>query len=102
MAPSFYIHRTVCKTILILTRNREKISNVNKFILLYAKKYIYCFRCNTRSFMLAIFKEKNIYFMYQMHMELAYANNNLDNFQNELRPYEDLLNDINTYFKISY
>ena len=35
--------------------------------------------------------------MYKIHMEIAYANNNLDNSQNEWRPNEDLLNDINTY-----
>ena len=29
-------------------------------------------------------------------MEIAYTNNNLDNFQNEWRPYEDPLNAINT------
>ena len=27
------------------------------------------------------------------HMEIAYAKNNFDKFQNEWRPYEDLLND---------
>ena len=27
-------------------------------------------------------------------MEIAYAKNNFDKFQNEWRPYEDLLNDI--------
>ena len=35
--------------------------------------------------------------MYKIHMEIAYANNNLDKFQNEWRPYEDLLKGINTY-----
>ena len=35
--------------------------------------------------------------MYKMHMEKAYANNNLDKFKNEWRPYVDQLNDINTY-----
>ena len=35
--------------------------------------------------------------MYKIHMEIAYANNNLDKFQNKWRQYEDLLNDINTY-----
>ena len=46
--------------------------------------------------MLGILK-KNIYFMYKINMEIAYANNNLDNFQKEWRPYQDLLNIINTY-----
>ena len=35
--------------------------------------------------------------MYKTHMEIAYPNNNFDTFQIEWRPYEDLLNDINTY-----
>ena len=35
--------------------------------------------------------------MYKIHMEIAIANNNLDEFQNEWRPNEDLLKDINTY-----
>ena len=30
-------------------------------------------------------------------MEIAYANTNFDKFQNEWRPNENLLNDINTY-----
>ena len=46
--------------------------------------------------MLEIFKKKS-YFMYKIHMEIAYANNNLDKFQNEWRPYKDLLKVINTY-----
>ena len=35
--------------------------------------------------------------MYKIHMEIAKSNTNLDKFQNEWRPYEDLLKDINTY-----
>ena len=35
--------------------------------------------------------------MYKIHMEIVYVNNNLDKCQNEWRPYEDLLKDINTY-----
>ena len=35
--------------------------------------------------------------MYNIHMKIAYANTNLDKFQNEWRPYEDLLKNIFTY-----
>ena len=31
--------------------------------------------------------------MYQIHMEIAYANYSLDKFQSERRPFEDLLKD---------
>ena len=43
--------------------------------------------------------QEKIYFMYKIHMEIAYANINLDKFQNEWKPYdyENLLKDINTY-----
>ena len=39
--------------------------------------------------------------MYKIHMEIAIANNNLDEFQNEWRPNEDLLKDINTYLLLT-
>ena len=35
--------------------------------------------------------------MYKIHMEITYAYNKFNNFKNEWNPYEDLLNDINTY-----
>ena len=53
----------------------------------------YCMQnitCTVQSLLLKIFKKK-LYFMYKIHMEKAYANNNLNKFQNEWRPYEDLL-----------
>ena len=94
---SFHIHIELSEKLFLFgLESGEKVSNVSKFILLYAKYYIYCSRCNNHSLMLEIFKKK-LYFMYKIHMEIAYANNNLDKFQNEWRPYEDLLKDINTY-----
>ena len=94
---SFHIHIELSEKLFLFgLESGEKVSNVSKFILLYAKYYIYCSRCNNHSLMLEIFKKK-LYFMYNIHMEIAYANNNSDKFQNEWRPYEDLLKDINTY-----
>ena len=93
----FHIHIELSEKLSLFgLESGEKVSNVSKYILLYAKYYIYCSRCNNHSLMLEIFKKK-LYFMYKIHMEIAYANNNLDKFQNEWRPYEDLLKGINTY-----
>ena len=96
MAAKFIYIELSEKLFLFELESGEKIPNVITFILLYAKYYIYCSRCNNHSLLLKIFKKK-LYFMYKIHMEKAYANNNLDKFQNEWRPYEDLLKDINTY-----
>ena len=94
---SFHIHIELSEKLFLFgLESGEKVSNVCKFILLYAKYYIYYSRCNSHSLMLEIFKKK-LYLMYKIHMEIAYANKNLDKFQNEWRPYEDLLKDINTY-----
>ena len=44
--------------------------------------------------MLAVYK-KRLYFMYKMHMEIAYANNVLEAFLKEWSPYQPLLEDVN-------
>ena len=80
---SFHIYIELSeKLVLFGLESGGKVSNFSKFILLYAKYYIYCSRCNNHSLMLEIFKKK-IYFMFKIHMEIAYANNNLDKFQKE-------------------
>ena len=59
---SFHIHIELSEKLFLFgleTRGGE-ISNVSKFILFYAKYYIYCSRCNNHSLMLEIFKKKYI------------------------------------------
>ena len=53
-----------------------------------------CLLCNNQQLMLAVYK-KRVYFMYKMHMELAYANNALEAFLKEWSPYQPLLEDVN-------
>lgn len=71
----------------------QKLSKMLKFILLYTKYYIYCSRCKKQSLLLGVFKRK-LLFMYKIHMDIAFSNNELENFHKEWRPYENLIQDI--------
>ena len=71
----------------------QKLTNTLHFFLLYAKYYIYCSRCNNQPLMLAVFKKK-LFFMYKMHMEIAFTNNSLETFLKQWSPYKSLLEDI--------
>ena len=68
---SFHIYIELSEKLFLFgLESGKKVSNVSKFILLYAKYYIYCSRYNNHSLMLEIFKKK-LYFMYKIHMEIA-------------------------------
>lgn len=71
------------------------ITNTLNFIILYAKYYIYCSRCNNQALILNVFKKK-LLFMYKIHMEIAFSNNDMIKFQNERSPFQTLINDIRT------
>ena len=59
---SFHIHIELSEKLFLSgLESRGKVLNVSKFILLYAKYYIYCSPCNNHSLMLEIFKKKNIF-----------------------------------------
>ena len=64
-----------------------------KFIILYAKYYIYVSRCKQRSLFLNPFK-KQLKFMHKVHQYIATKNNVFDTFQKEWSQYELLINDI--------
>ena len=64
-----------------------------KFIILYAKYYIYVSRCKQLSLFLNPFK-KQLKFMHKVHQYIATKNNVFDTFQKEWSQYELLINDI--------
>ena len=68
---SYYCMPNITSTVLAVTFIHQCLNRSRE-------KYISCISC-------------------KIHMEIAYTNNNLDNFQNEWGPYEDLLNAINTH-----
>ena len=71
----------------------QKMTNILHFILLYAKYYIYCSRCNSQPLILSVYKKK-LKIMYKMHMEIAFSNNTLETFSKDWSPYKQLLDDI--------
>lgn len=64
-----------------------------KFIIFYAKYYIYVSRCKQRSLFLNSFK-KQLKFMHKVHQYIASKNNMFDTFQKEWSQYQLLMNDI--------
>ena len=91
-----YLYPPVKKLFLFgLEKNRANNIKYQLHITICQISYL-LFPLHNNPLMLGILKN-NIYFMYEINMEIAYANNNLDNFQKEWRPYQDLLNIINTY-----
>ena len=91
---SYDIHINLTEKLFLFgVDNDQKLTNTLHFFLLYAKYYIYCSRCNNQTLMLTVYKKK-LYFMYKMHMEIAFANNALEAFLKEWSPYKSLLEDI--------
>lgn len=64
-----------------------------KFILLYAKYFIYISRCKQQPLMLSIFK-KQLKFMFKVHLYIASNQENFTRFQKEWSQYQILINDI--------
>lgn len=81
------------KLFLFGIEKEQKMTKILMFLLLYAKYYIYCTRCNKQSLLLGVFKKK-LLFMYKIHRDIAYSKNEIENFSEEWRVYENLLNDI--------
>lgn len=64
-----------------------------KFIIFYAKYYIYISRCTQRYLFLYSFKKK-LKFMHKVHFHIASKNNMLDAFHKEWSQYQILMTDI--------
>ena len=72
---------------------KNDISEILRFILLYAKYYIYITRCNQQILLLNVYKRK-LLLMFIFHMEISISNNKLAEFLDHWRPYQELIDSI--------
>lgn len=77
----------------ILGLRKSNISEILRFIILYAKYYIYITRCNQQVLLLDVYKRK-LLLMYKIHMEISISNNKLVEFLEDWRPYQVLIESI--------
>lgn len=77
----------------ILGLMKNNISEILRFILLYAKYYIYITRCNQQILVLNVYKRK-LLLMFKIHMEISISNNKLAEFLDDWRPYQELIDSI--------
>ena len=77
----------------ILGIMKNNISEILRFILLYAKYYIYISRCNQQILVLNVYKRK-LLLMFKIHMEISISNNKLAEFLDDWRPYQELIDSI--------
>ena len=75
-------------------QNEQHLPYVVKFILLYAKYFIYLSRCKQRPLSLNVFKTQ-LKFMYKVHLHIASNHNEVTKFQNQWSLCQELINDIN-------
>lgn len=71
----------------------KSISKTLNSIVLYAKYYIYITRCNQQILHLDVYKKKLLQF-YKIHMEIYLSNNKLEEFYEDWKPFQSLINSI--------
>ena len=77
----------------ILGLMKNNISEILRFILLYAKYDIYITRCNQQILLLNVYKRK-LLLMFKIHMEISISNNKLAEFLDDWRSYQELIDSI--------
>lgn len=92
---SYNIVVNISEELFIFGKQEEQVlPNPIKFILLYAKYFIYISRCKKHNLILNVFK-KQLKFMHKVHSYIASkSQEEVIKFQNEWSLYQDLINDI--------
>ena len=91
---SYDIHYDINEKYFLLGLQEDHIlPKILNFILLYAKYYIYLARCKKQVLYLTVFQKK-LKFMYKVHKQIAFSNQEEEGFQKDWSSFQLLINDI--------
>ena len=91
---SYDIHYDINEKYFLLGLQEDHIlPKILNFILLYAKYYIYLARCKKQVLYLIVFQKK-LKFVYKVHKQIAFSNQEEEGFQKDWSSFQLLINDI--------
>lgn len=91
---TYNIHYDMNEKHFLLGLQEEHIlSKILNFIILYAKYYIYLARCKHQALYISVFQKK-LKFMYKVHKQIAFSNQEEETFQKDWSAFQSLIDDI--------